>query len=270
MCSGRNAFPTSFLLLACLANVGCPSPRAVYGNTAFYSPDHRGYVVSVDVDGNIGPRDSRDARGPWIALRDPITLDKVRCREDVASVLAANSDGLAALNRDRNANEASLYSDPAIVSAGYTVAGLGYALVDFTAAPYWAESPRSPPGVMNDGLLAFRSGDYPRASHLLEAALLRNYWYGDDLFDNLRYAVAARPPRSMGETTHALYYLGLAYEQERQNERAVRALRAFVNHSLVSDAAAYEVAEARLARLGHPMPPCVSSLPVAITWPEVR
>jgi hypothetical protein len=82
------ALASSVLATLCWAQLGCPGPRAVYGDRASYSPEMRGYVMSVDMKGNTGLREARDARGPWAILRDPVTLDKLRCQEDGTALAA--------------------------------------------------------------------------------------------------------------------------------------------------------------------------------------
>jgi hypothetical protein len=66
--------------------------------------------------------------------------------------------------------------------------------------------------------------------------------------------------------SYALYYLGLSYEHLREDGLAREALTTFVRRTVMANAAAFQVAEERLLRLGAPIPRCQSTAPVPMVW----
>ena len=226
-------------------------------------------MLSIRSDGAEPPVERHDTKGPWAVLRDPVTFEKLPCREDVDAALAANASALAAFNQDDHANFTSYFAALPLQTAGYTLAINGLEVVDATALPYWIESPPFAITLMNDGVKAFEATEYRRASDLLEAALLRDQRDGCcGLADHLIDAIRFGPRQSMASASHALYYLGLSYEKEGKADRAALALDRFVHYAMVRDEVAYELAETHLRKLGSPARECRSTAPVAVTWPD--
>lgn len=240
------------LALAALSLGGCATPRSTFGDVAVYSPAVRGYVVDPEPDRET----SSEAVLPRV-LVDPVTHDKLRCRDDVDRLKLVLGRAKASQVKMANA-ENWMIAWPLTYVFGVPAQPLlfGFSL---TAVPYYVVGPRPPRGLYHDGLDAFRVADYRRASALFEEALLERE--PDDL---LQY----EPRGDLGQRSRTLYYLGLAHEQLRENDRGVLALTRFTRHALRRDAEAYEVAEQRLARLGSPVPACASEDPVIMEWPK--
>ena len=171
------------VLVACaLFETGCAN--VAYRNKAFYSADIRGYVVPADAEARAHPvAPVGHLQGAWLVLRDPVTLDKLRCREEVESVVAANATALRARDQEIDARLTNWELDFPFAAAGYAAALVGYSLVDFSALPYWTGRSPSSVRLLDAGDNAFRMGDWARASDLIETALLRDEWNGKSLLD---------------------------------------------------------------------------------------
>jgi tetratricopeptide (TPR) repeat protein len=240
--------------LACAAialsanGCGPSTPFARYGGTARYSAHHRGYVITLG--------DLADAPSPLaqsLLLRDPLTDNKIRCREQLLVWLPAQAratDTLVRSEYDLNRSLVVMLPFTVIGSAPLTsaliIAGAGLPFILVAEVPHFVADYPSASSLYRDGASAFRAGRYDEARKALETS------------------IALDPARGRG--SYALSYLGYAYEQMHEDELAREALTAFVERASVANAAAYQVAEDRLARLGGALPACASTDAVPVAW----
>jgi hypothetical protein len=96
------------------------------------------------------------------------------------------------------------------------------------------------------GIVLFRRQRYPQAVSAIEHALAKD--------------------GTVGILDKAFFYLGLAYLEENNPERARLALSMFVDRAMVRDVDAYRTADAALARLAAPRAPCGSTDPIELHW----
>jgi hypothetical protein len=230
---------------------GCAAatPESKYGHTAAYSPVYRAYVLTkADLSKGAAGSASPGPGGPEVLLlRDPLTDDKIRCREQLVGWLDAQARATdTEVRSNYDMNRSLVIMGPftlatAAVLMPVVVLG-GLSLTPHLIADYPSEHT-----YYEQGARAFAAGRYGEARQALETSISL-----DALF--------------RGRKAYALYYLGLAYEQEHQEELARRAFVAFVRRAMVADATAYSEAEARLARLGAEVPGCESTAPVTLSW----
>lgn len=248
------------LLLAALlaASSGC-TPTARWGDEARYAPDVRGYVIArpgpprlVGTPAQLGDADVTHR----ILLRDPITGEKLRCREQLDPYLVPITREAATVLHDERA--ALTITLPVAMAMPTTWAGSIFST--------YIGSPLMTPSL---GLRALMSS--PSADAL--------YGRGKRAFDEKRFADAeglleralAKGWDQHGEAQRSAYLLGRLYEQDGRPGEASRALRAFVARSDVRDAEAYDDAERRLTALDPAaLPPCRSQAPLAFVWPRPR
>jgi hypothetical protein len=229
-----------FVGAASLSLAACASTaHGRFGDVARYSPGYAGYVMN---DGDTK-----------VILRDPLTAEKIRCREDLEHAAPALSAALDDVARDRSAHAAA----EAILSP-YTVVGRAaemvadglwypaYQLDEIFASP----QPRQIYAKARD---AFVAGRYAEARGLF-LVLVVNKGYGDAAIDNL--------PRPWVEL--CLYYLALSDEALHLDAEARAALRRFLSASSLEDEARYRDADDRLARLGGPR--CASRADFTFAW----
>ncbi len=230
----RAAFPLSLLLTGCSAHAS-----GAFGDRATYVAAYDAYVVS---------KQPTNPEKDFVFLTDALTGRKLRCGEDVEARLGANASAIEDYVNDDHWGATSLLVMMPITMPGATLSFLGEVLIGNAKIPYAIGGPKRPQRLLSDGLSRFGRGRYAEAIPLIEVAMLRD--------------------TDLRRSSHAAYYLGLAYEQLYENERAADALKVFVEHGSVRDEGAYATAGERLHRLGHPLPTCRSREPVAIRWPE--
>jgi tetratricopeptide (TPR) repeat protein len=223
-----------------VAAAGCGTPEMRYGHTARYSPYHRGYVVTR-ADLTHAPPSSMAV----LVLRDPLTDDKIRCREQLLPWLGGQGRATDATVRVENDVERSAF----VLLPLSIVASAGLMVGVVAIAPGLIAAP-SETAYYEKGVAAFQAGRYDDASNALETALMM-------------------APLAAGfrGRAYVLYYLGFAYEQERRDDLARRTLAAFVERAGVANERAYQDAEERLVRLGGALPSkCESTEPVSFVW----
>ena len=226
---------------------GC-TPQGTWGNHAIYAPDLREYVLEASPG-------SRSV----MALVNPITGKKIRCREDLDRYLPAITRSLATGVHDLNmvpavGIPAILVTAPLAVPGGVLiyaggVIGAGPAELFYRAL----ESP-APDALYEKGTQAFEQHRDAEAELLFERALLKS----------LEPASGGTGPDVM----RAGYFLGILYERAGRPRDAGRAFKMFVERAQVRDEAAYRQAEERLVSLDPAaLPACRSRAPVTFAWP---
>ena len=240
------------------ASSGC-TPTARWGDEARYAPDVRGYVIArpgpprlVATPVQLGEADVTRR----ILLRDPITGEKLRCREQLDPYLVPITREAATVLHDERA--ALTVTLPVAMAMPTTWAGTIFSI--YVGAPLMAPveglrqlmSSPSAGALYARGKRAFDQQRFADAESLLERALAK----GRD-----------RP----GDAQRAAYLLGILYAQDGRSGDASRALRAFVARADVRAEAAYEDAEKRLAALEPAaLTSCRSQAPLAFAWPKPR
>lgn len=233
------------LLAALLAMPACATAPETFGTRARYSPAFHGYVMATE-DGSDDPAPGQTT----LLLRDPLTGEKLRCREEVVDWRELHEDLASDLVEDENA----------AVAAGATTGALFAPLlvVEPVGALVLAEAMITGGALFDDlasddatellaaGIVLFRRHRYRQASALIERALAKD--------------------ASVGVEDKAYLYLGLAYAHERKHDRAVLALDMFIARAGVRDVEAYREAERALAKLGAPVEGCSSTEPVELSW----
>jgi hypothetical protein len=229
------------LLSAC-----APTAAARFGDVARYAPARAGYVMGAG-----------DAA---VLLRDPVTGEKLRCREDVERLAPALAGMLEDEARDRHAAAVAPVAVGPFTLAGRAAQMMGDGLF-FPAAKFdeLVASPQ-PRQVYTRARAAFLEGRFAEARELF-LVLLVEKGRGDAMIDDL--------PRAFVE--HSLYYLAVCDEALHRDEEARAALHAFLTRSTVEDEARYRDAEARLVRLGGAAAPaCASRAELAFDWRRAR
>ncbi len=240
----RSPSPAVLVLFALVA-CGCDTPAARFGQEARYSPAFGGYVLGTGHGSDDPP--PGDAT---LVMRDPLTGDKLRCRDEVLAWRELYED----LGVDR------LRDEQAAATAGTMAAVLFAPLV--VAQPLGALGATEAlwsGAVLYDDL---RSDD--------ARTLLRK---GRTLYERTRYDAAAtylehalaKDP-VVGVLDEAYFYLGMAYAKQGKRERARLALELFADRAGVRDVDAYRAAEATLGSLGARATPCASTEPVPLHW----
>lgn len=218
--------------------VGC-SPADRYGSQIRYAPSFRAYVLAPET-GSDDPV-TEDA----IVLRDPITQQKIRCREHLEKwVDAYRRDA-----HDRLHDEAWEIASPIVMAPATVVAAaaLDVLMISISVAelPYQIARSEDGAGVYERAETAFAAERWGEAARLFELALVR-----DDALS----------------TGLATYYVGIAYANQGRADEARLALTAFVERALVMEVTAYRNAERWLRWLDAPIETCVSQEPLEVVW----
>jgi tetratricopeptide (TPR) repeat protein len=230
--------------IALLATSACASAPEVYGSHARFSPAFQGYVMAKD-----GGSDDPGEGDTVLLLRDPVTGDKLQCREDVLEWRELHEDLAVDQNHDDN------------VATGVGIAtGLVFGpliAMQPVGALVLAESM-----LTADMLYGDLSSD--NAAELLAA--------GIQLYKRKRFAQASVViERALGKGPVGVYdkaylYLGLSYREQKKVDRARLAFELFIERSSVRDVQAYRDAEKNLRELGVASVPCESIEPVELYW----
>jgi tetratricopeptide (TPR) repeat protein len=248
------SFQQRWLLVVLAALLGgCITPVTEYGGEARYAPAYRSYVFS-------GDEKSDDPAASVYVLVNPITGDKLRCREDVHRWLGVYQDALTDKAHDANVE----------IAAGVM---FGVATPALAAAPALLAL-LSVPGaiIMVGGLAAVEVGLFTELVGLSDDGFV-HYEAARKLFEQKRWEEAAREYEvailkegwlASGEL--ALYELGVAYAELGRADDAREALSTFVSRALVRDVKAYRNAERWLKWLDEPMPRCESQAPLKVRW----
>ena len=230
-------------LLALLTLTGCATPLSQFGDQARFSPAFRGYVLAQQ-NGSDDP----SIGDTVLVLRDPLTGDKLRCREQVLQWREIVEDVAIDRVTDDNAAIAAATTTGVVFApllAMQPVGGLATVEAILVGnSLYSMMNSDTPDELLLKGIALFRRTRYaPAASHL-ERALAKD--------------------ASVGVLNMAYYYLGLAYAKMGNDERAQLALWMFVNRAGVRDVEAYRKAEAALEELGASIEECDSTDPVRV------
>ena len=231
--------------LVALAATGCTTAPGVFGARARFSPAFHGYVMARE-NGSDDP----GARDKILVLRDPLTGNKLRCREEVVAWRELHEDVAADRVRD----------DHAAVAAGVTAGILGgpFMVVQPLGALAMAETllttgmlyeslrSENATRLLARGIVLYRRKRYPQAAQVIERALAKD--------------------GAVGVLDKAYLYLGLSYQEQGNDDRARLALSLFLDRAAVRDVDAYRRAEAGLRALDAAPAACGSTEPVDLHW----
>lgn len=230
--------------LVALGSSACASAPEVYGKEARFSPAYQSYVMARE-GGSDDPGEGQTV----LLLRDPVTGDKLRCREDVMEWRELHEDLAVDYAHDDNV----------ATGVGITTGLVFGPLVAMqpVGALVLAESMLTA-DLMYDDLAS------DNAAELLAA--------GIQLFKRKRFAQASVViERALGKGAVGVYdkaylYLGLSYREQKKLDRARLALELFIDRSSVRDVNAYREAEKALRELGVASTGCESTEPVELYW----
>lgn len=232
---------SSLLLSAC-----APTAHERFGDVARYAPSYASYVVGGEDD--------------VVILRDPVTSQKIRCREDLLLRAPALADTLEDEARDRHARAVAPVALGPLTVAGYAAGAVALGLwlpVSAIDELFVSTQPRQ---LYEKARAAFQAQSFAEARELF-LALVTNNGHGDAQIDDL--------PRAWVELS--LYYLALSAEALHNDEEAREAFRRFVTMSSVKDEERYRDAEARLARLDDKAgSECASRADFTFAWGRSR
>jgi len=232
-------------LLTLFALSGCAAAPSTYGNRARYSPAFQGYVMAKN-DGSDDPGKNATV----LLLRDPVTGNKLRCREDVEQWREVYEDVATDHAHDANASviagvTGGILFGPIVFAEPVGSLALASALMA-TGGLY--DSLRSDSGreLLIKAIALYRRKRFAQASALIERALAKD--------------------GAVGTLDEAFLYLGLSYAEQGKDARARIALAMFLDRAGVRDVDAYRDAEARLKKLGVTRTPCHSTEAVDLYW----
>ena len=227
-------------LLLFLSASAC-TPSARWGDRAFYSPAHRGYVVSAEA-----ADDRPEAWSQTLVLADPLAGDKLVCKEDVETFLPAHARKNADDVKRENILMGTMLGLAPITSLGVLglyVGGIGLA---YGMGPAYLAVPEAE-AHYHEGKGHFKKGRFGAARQEFELALA-----GDD---------------GLAHRTKVLFELGRTYEKLEDPDLALRSYQAFVRRAFVPAEAEYMRAEAYLEAAGTPPPACQSREEIEVIWP---
>jgi hypothetical protein len=185
-----------------------------------------------------------------LLLRNPITGEKLQCRDEVVEWRELHEDLAEGRVADDYAAVGALIATTALfvpLIALHPIGALTLIEAETTADAIYSDlRSASGPELLEAGITLFKRQRYARAIPILELAL------GKD--------------ESLGIWDEGLLYLGLAYHETGNEARARTALSSFVAKSGVRDVEAYRKAENVLAELGEKGVPCESADPVELHW----
>ncbi|NUP14393.1 MAG: tetratricopeptide repeat protein [Polyangiaceae bacterium] len=224
---------------------GCASAPEVFGDKARFSPAFDAYVMAQ-------PNGSDDpgVDDTVLLLRDPLTGNKLRCREDVLAWRELHEDiGAEAVHDDNVALGVGVATGavfgPLLAMEPVGALLLAEALMtsedlnDLLASADGTE-------LLAAGITLYQRRRFSQASAVIERAL-------------------AKDP-SVGIVDKAYFYLGLSYREMGKKKRARLALTLFMDRAGVRDIDAYREAENALAEMGVQRSDCKSTEPVELYW----
>src|SRR5262249_20915052 len=156
-----------------------------------------------------------DADAPVI-LRDPVTSEKIRCREDLERVAPALEEAIEDEVHDRHARTVSAAALGPFTVAGTAAAMVGTGLWYPTLKFHGTATPTRQRQLYMKARDAFMARRFAEAREAF-LALVINHGCGDAGIDDL--------PREFAE--RSLYYVGLSGEALHRDEEASEALRRF-------------------------------------------
>jgi len=223
---------------------GCASGPTRFGDSALYDSTVRAYVLSP-VHGPDEQVDRRDI----VILGDPLTGEKLRCREQLEPWLALQRAVASDDIHDENVGITSLVALSPFVAVGSAIVILGIVVASPVFIPVAAGSSANAYGLFKRGAELFASKQYAEAASHLQRAVVKS-------------------PTHIALVTPAFYYLGVSYSKLDRPELAARAMQAFIHRSTYSNDEMYSSAEAWLAYLRAPLPECLSTEPLPIEWKD--
>jgi hypothetical protein len=228
----------TFALLA-LPLLGCaPTAHERLGDVARYAPAFAGYVV--------GSGDET------VILRDPVTYEKIRCREDLERVAPAVAAAVEDEVHDRHARAVADGALAPLTLVGRAGATLGEGLL-FPAAAITV-APLSPG----------RRERYVRARELFLAG---RFDAARDAFMGVIVAQDGLTVLPQPWIEQTVYYLGVCDDKLHRTRDAAEELRRFLMASPTPDEERYRDAERRLARIEPgALATCRSQEPLALGW----
>lgn len=234
---------TILSMCACLA--GCaPAAREVLGDVARYSPADAAYVMGE------GPEP--------VVLRDPLTGEKLRCRDELERAAPALSDALDDVVHDRRGRLVARASLAPITAVGTAGTMLGRGLLSPAMGVSALVSSPQPRTLYERASAAFAAGRFEESRSLYQSLVIGG-GRGEALCCDL--------PRAWLDLS--LYYLALSDEALHRDEEAAAAFAAFLNTATLRDEARYRDAEQRLARL-RAVPACTSRADFTMAWRRAR
>jgi tetratricopeptide (TPR) repeat protein len=238
-------FRLSLLSLIALSTIACASAPAELGTRARFSPAFQGYVMAA-ANGSDDP--GPDER--VLVLRDPLTGNKLRCREQVLEWRELHEDLAADHVHDRNVAVAVAVTTGAVFApllAVQPVGGLVLAEALLAGGQLYDKlSSDDATELLAHGIALYNRKRYPKAAQIIERALAKD--------------------SAVGTLDVAYLYLGLSYDQQGNKARARLALSTFVDRAAVRDVDAYRNAESTLKTLGVKRARCASTEPVELHW----
>jgi hypothetical protein len=241
----RSLATRTALLLAALLMTGCATAPAVYGTRARFSPAFQGYVMAVD-NGSDDP----SASDRVLLLRDPLSGNKLRCRNDVVAWRELHEDLAVDHVRDHNAETAASIATSTLFGpllAVQPMGGLIMAEALVTQAMLYNDlRSANATELLARGIVLYKRQRYPQAAKTIERALAKD--------------------AAVGILDKAFFYLGLSYKEDNNPARARLALSMFMDRAAVRDVDAYRAAEAALLTLDVARAPCASTEPVELHW----
>jgi tetratricopeptide (TPR) repeat protein len=232
-------------LLSSTFIIGCATAPETFGTRARFSPAFAGYVMAPE-SGSDDPQLGDSV----LLLRDPLTGDKLRCREDVVEWREVHEDLATDSVHDENVAVAVGVSTGLVFGPLVATEPLGALLMAeamLTAGVLYDDfSSDNGFELLAGGIVLYQRKRYVQAAMLIERALTKD--------------------ASVGILDKAYLYLGLSYVELGRNERAKIALTMFVDRAAVRDVDAYREAEAVLKKLGVERRTCGSSGPVQLYW----
>lgn len=232
-------------LTLALSLSGCATAPSVFGNQARYSPAFHGYVMAAQ-NGSDDP----SIGDAVLVLRDPVTGNKLRCREDVEQWREVYEDTAEDRVEDDNAATAAGVTAGiffgAVVAMEPTSSLLVTSTLSLESSLYDLLRSENGPELLAAGVVLYQRKRFPQAARVIERALAKD--------------------ASVGVLDKGYFYLGQAYFEQGLRERAATALLAFVQRAGVRDVDAYRGALATLKQLDHEEAPCVSLEPVDLHW----
>jgi tetratricopeptide (TPR) repeat protein len=242
---GGSFFPFPIFCLLAWMNTACASAPAEFGTHARFSPAFQGYVMSADKGSDDPGPDER-----VLVLRDPLTGNKLRCREEVVEWRELHEDLAVDNVHDRNVAVAVAVTTGVVFSpllAVQPVGGLVLAEALLVGGQLYSDlSSADATRLLASGISLYNRKRYPKAAQVIELALAKD--------------------QAVGVLDKAYYYLGLSYDQQGNKARARVALSLFMDRAAVRDVSAYRSAESTLKTLEVERAACASSEPVELHW----
>ncbi len=202
---------------------GCSSTRTVYGDRARFSPAFHGYVMAQN-DGSDDP-----SKGDTVLLlRDPVTGNKLRCREEVMEWRELYEDTATDELHDHRAAIAAGITGGTVFGPLLALEPIGslimWQALSTTESIYKLLASDDPEELFGAATALFERKRFSQASLLIERALAKD--------------------GAVGIHQKAYSFLGLAYAEQGKQTRARTALTAFFDRAAEREVDGYRRSEA--------------------------